>query len=377
MATCTARQPATGGAINGRVTDATDAVLPGVTVTISSEALMGTQSAVTTEGGLFRFPVVPPGEYTLAFVLDGFETITQRAYVSIGFTATVNAELGIAIVKDTVVVERRAPVVDRQSTAVSTSFTAYQLGNLPGARSMGAILGATPAVQMTRFDVGGNTELTGIYGAYGTFGQNRPTVEGIGVSGLLPYGVTLDFGSFEEVSVGTGAHNPEWGLPGVQMQFITKSGGNRYRATLYADYENRHWQSFNIDAGQIARGARGGNGLEPRDSNRMWSYRDVNADVGGYRQEGRHLVVFVSARSRRFDAPGQLPGQTISNAYLEHHRQDDLSGDRSRQTDRLCAGRTQPSAKPSWSFWTSGWRSGPTTAVHQAEDPTSEQLGGV
>jgi hypothetical protein len=113
---------ANGGAINGRVTDATGAVLSGVAVTISSEALMGTPSAVTTEDGLFRFPVVPPGEYTLAFALDGFETITQRDFVTIGFTATVNTQLDIASMKDSVVVERRAPVVDRHSTAVSTSF---------------------------------------------------------------------------------------------------------------------------------------------------------------------------------------------------------------------------------------------------------------
>ena len=66
------------------------------------------------------------------------------------------------------------------------------------------------------------------------------------------------------------------------MQFITKSGGNQYRGTLYADYENRAWQSFNIDESQIARGAQGGGGLSPGDANRLWSYHDLNADVGGY-----------------------------------------------------------------------------------------------
>ena len=364
-----------GGAINGRVTDATGAVLPHVTVTISGDALMGTQSAVTTEEGLFRFPVVPPGEYTLAFALDGFENITQRAFVTIGFTATVNAELGIASVKDSVVVERRAPVVDRQSTAVSTSFTAYQLGNLPGARSMGAILAATPAVQMTRFDVGGNTELTGIYGAYGTFGQNRPTVEGITMSGLLPYGVALDFGSFEEVSVGTGAHNPEWGLPGVQMQFIAKSGGNRYRATLYADYENRHWQSFNIDADQIARGARGGNGLAPRDSNRMWSYRDVNADVGGYVKKD---VIWWYTSVRDQDVSTRLVNFPVK-PYRTHISNITAKttyrvGERDKVIAFAQAGRNhQPNRLGP--FGPAGSALGPTTAVHEAEDSTSEQLG--
>ena len=44
----------------------------------------------------------------------------------------------------------------------------------------------------------------------------------------------------------------------------------------------RDWQSFNIDEGQIRRGAQGGGGLSPRDANRLWGYHDLNADVGGY-----------------------------------------------------------------------------------------------
>ena len=137
---------------------------------------MGAASATTTDEGLFRFPVVPTGEHTLAFTLDGFETITQRVVVSIGFTATVEARLQLAALTAVVNVERSVPVVDRDSTSLTTSFNAFQLGNLPGARNMGTILSATPAVQMTRFDVGGSSELTGGYGAYGTFGQTgRPS----------------------------------------------------------------------------------------------------------------------------------------------------------------------------------------------------------
>ena len=107
-------------------------------------------------------------------------------------------------------------------------------------------------------------------------------VEGIDVAGIFPSGFTLDYGSFDEVSVGTAVHGAEWPAPGVQMQFISKSGGNRYRGTLYADYERNDWQSFNIDESQITRGAQGGDGLSPREANRLWSYHDINADVGGY-----------------------------------------------------------------------------------------------
>ena len=66
------------------------------------------------------------------------------------------------------------------------------------------------------------------------------------------------------------------------MQIVSKSGGNHYRGKVYADFANRDWQSFDIDEGQVDRGAQGGRGLSPRDANRLWSYHDINADVGGF-----------------------------------------------------------------------------------------------
>jgi hypothetical protein len=108
---------ATTGAINGTVTDHTGAVLPGVTIVISSDALMGNKgmrTAVANSEGLYRFPALPPGEYTLVFTLAGFRTATREGvFVTIGFTATVNVALDIASLKASLVVERRAPVVDR------------------------------------------------------------------------------------------------------------------------------------------------------------------------------------------------------------------------------------------------------------------------
>ena len=107
-------------------------------------------------------------------------------------------------------------------------------------------------------------------------------IEGISMSGIFSTGLTLNFGSFDEVSVGTAAHGPEWPLPGVQMQIIVRSGGNQYHGSVYGDYENRALQSFNIDGDQIGRGAQGGPALPPREANRVWSDHDLNADIGGY-----------------------------------------------------------------------------------------------
>jgi Carboxypeptidase regulatory-like domain/TonB dependent receptor-like, beta-barrel len=272
------------GAVEGRVIDATGAVLAGVAVTVSSDALMRPRQTLSDMEGFYRFPALPPGAYALAFARQGFAASHRDAvHISVGFTATIDVVMDLAAVEEQVTVEHRSPVVDKQSVAIATNFDAAELGNLPGARNMAAILAATPAVYLTRFDVGGNTAALGVEnGAFGTTANNRPMVEGIDTTGVQGTGFTFDYGSFDEVFVTTAAHTTEWPKPGVQMQFIAKSGGNQYRGAVYADYENRAWQSFNIDEDQIARGVEQGGGLSERETNRLWGYHDVNADVGGF-----------------------------------------------------------------------------------------------
>jgi hypothetical protein len=165
---------------------------------------------------------------------------------------------------------------------VTANFNAQEISDLPTSRSIFAILSATPAVHVGRFEVGGTTGEASLYSAYGTQSANRPMIEGISVSGIFATGLTLNFGSVDEVSVGTAAHGPEWPLPGVQMQIIVRSGGNHYHGSVYGDYENKALQSFNIDSDQIRRDAQGGLALPPREANRVWSDHDLNADVGGY-----------------------------------------------------------------------------------------------
>jgi hypothetical protein len=200
------------GAINGSVSDTTGAALPRVTIVVSGASLMGTRTTVTNTDGLYRFPALAPGDYRLAFTLAGFKTVEREAiHFSGGFAATVNVEMEIATLQDKVIVERISPVIDRQSTAIGATFEARQLADLPSARSMWAIQTATPAVYMERFDL--NASATGVGGpisAYGTAGFNRPMIEGISVTGINPTRFTVNYGAFDEVSVSTAAHGPEW-----------------------------------------------------------------------------------------------------------------------------------------------------------------------
>jgi hypothetical protein len=290
---------ATTGALNGWVTDASGAGLPGVTVVASGTGLIRPRPAVTDARGRYEFPAVPPGDYTLVFSLPAFSRVSREDIrVNLGETTTVDQVLDLAARQETVVVPGRSPVLDRSGTAIAVSLDARQLADLPASRSSSAIIDATPGVQLTRFDVGGSAgPAGGPFSAYGQAGLNRPTIEGISITGYNPLAFTLDYGSFEHVAVGLGAHGPEWPWPGVVVNVITKSGGNRPSGSLYVDYEPRNWQAFNIDEDQIRRGAQFAADLRAEEANRLWSYRDVNVDTGGPLRKDR-LWWYLSLRNQ-------------------------------------------------------------------------------
>ena len=145
------------GTIQGRVTDAQGAVLPGVTVTATSPSALGAQTTVTTETGNYRFPAIPPGTYAVTYELTGFTIINREGIqIALGFTATVNVELALATLQETVTVSGESPIIDTTATRVVQNFKLEQLQALPNGRDMWSLLAVTPGVQMSRIDVGGN-----------------------------------------------------------------------------------------------------------------------------------------------------------------------------------------------------------------------------
>src|SRR5438045_8379825 len=147
----------TTGAINGKITDASGAVMPGVTVTITSPSMQGTRTDTTGADGIYRFSAIPPGDYTVRYELSGFETqIREGLRVGLGFTATVNIELRVARLTESVTVSGQSPVVAVATTKTSTNFDAQQLASLPTARDFWSILAAPPAIPQERIDVRGS-----------------------------------------------------------------------------------------------------------------------------------------------------------------------------------------------------------------------------
>lgn len=309
------------GAINGKVTDASQAVMPGVTVTLTSPSQMGIRTTVTDADGTYRFTAVTPGDYVVLFELGGFSSVRNEGIrVGLGFTATVNAELKVASLQESVTVTGQSPVVDTSATQIGNSFDAKQLSALPTSRDYFSLLAGSPAVQMSRIDVGGSTNGTQqAFVVYGTSGQVRVMFEGINATEATgAFGNYPDIGAMEEVQINTAAHNAEASTPGVQSQFISKSGGNQFRGTFYGGYSSEQWQSKNIDADQIKRGLAGGGGIAAEDVNRLSSYQDENVGLGGYVTKDR-LWWYGSYRHQdvkaRFVNFPVKPQTTILNNY--------------------------------------------------------------
>src|SRR5919106_6805950 len=271
------------GTIQGRVADAQGAVLPGVTVTATSPALIQPQTTVTSETGNYRFPAVPPGTYELTYELAGFNALKRSGIsITLGFTANVNVELALATLQETVTVSGASPVIDTSATRIQQNFKMEQLQSIPNGRDMWALLAVTPAVQMSRIDVGGNRAGTQTgFTAYGQTGQVRVLIEGINTTeGTGGAGFYFDYGSLEEVFLGTSGQSAEMPNPGVQSQFIARSGSNQFEGEYHLDWYNNSLQGSNIPDEYTASTAFNGGPIREH-SNEIDRYYDHDINVGG------------------------------------------------------------------------------------------------
>jgi hypothetical protein len=345
-----------------------------VTIIIASPSMQGTRTTVTGEDGTYRFPAVPPGEYRITYELNGFGTVVRDAIrVTLGFTATVNVELKVATLEETVTVTGESPVVDTASTATSTNFDYQRLASLPNARDFWTVLAAAPSIQVARIDVAGSAAGTQTpYSAYDTKSdQHRPMVEGIvNTEGTNAAGWYYDYGSVDEVSVGTGTHGAEMPTPGVLTQFISKSGGNTYKGRFYADYQSEDVQAKNIDDSfvRLCPGSNCGN-LVPSDLNRLTGYHDVNADIGGFITRDR-LWWYFSVRDQNIQS--RLPNFPVK-PFETGLRNISGKGTYSLSTNNKLIGyagwgrKSQPNRMDTYLI-------GALTARHSAEDSTWQQL---
>ncbi len=302
------------GTIQGRVSDSQGAVLPGVTVTATSPALIQPQTTVTSETGNYRFPAVPPGTFSVSYELAGFNTLKRDGIsITLGFTAQVNVELALATLQETVTVSGASPVIDTSTTRIQQNFKMEQLQSLPNGRDMWALLAVTPSVQMGRIDVGGNRAGTQTpYSAYGMSGQVRVLIEGINTTeGTGGAGFYFDYASLEEAFIGTSGQSAEMPNPGVQSQFIARSGSNTFQGEYHLDWYNNSLQGSNIPDSYIVPTAFNNSPIRVH-SNEITKYYDHDINLGGPLKKDR-LWMFATYREQ-FNAVAQ-PQFTFDSTF--------------------------------------------------------------
>jgi hypothetical protein len=250
--------------IAGIVRDSTGAVLPGVTVEASSPALIEKARTVVTDSeGRYNVVDLRPGSYAVTFALAGFNTVRREGVeLTSGFTATVNADMPIGALEETVTVTAASPLVDVQNTRRQTVLSDELLATLPtGTQGVGTIITVTPGVSGA-VDVGGSA---GAYRAMGTpqsvafHGRvgMKVTYDGHNILNMAGDGnvsYIINSQTVEEMVLESGGISAESSSSGISTNGVPKEGGNRYSFSLTGLFTNDSLQSENLSDDLKARG---------------------------------------------------------------------------------------------------------------------------
>jgi Carboxypeptidase regulatory-like domain len=288
--------------ITGVVQDASGAVLPGVTVEASSPVLIEkVRSAVTDGSGQYRIVDLRPGVYTVTFALTGFSTVKREGIELRGsFTASVNADLSVGSLAETITVSGESPVVDLQNTQAERALTKDVLDVIPAGRSHLTQAVLIPGLTSTQgaargnlMDVGGTRNLqntlVSIHG--GRVEDTRVMIDGVRIGNMSGAGQWHNFvpdqGSTQEVVIDYGAVSAEQISGGLKINHVPREGGNNFKGSFYVTAVNESWQQNNITDDLRARGL-----SEPNRLRRMY---DINPNMGGPIVRDK-LWFYVSAR---------------------------------------------------------------------------------
>src|SRR5687767_8990168 len=312
------------GTITGSVKDTSGAVLPGVTVEVSSPALIEkVRSVVTDDGGLYRIVNLPPGTYVLTFTLPGFNTVRREGIeVSPSFTATIDADMRVGAIEETVTVTGESPIVDVQSSAQTRTMTDQAFKELPSGGSWIQMAALVPAIQASNMDVGG--VLGDQTGAQVSAHGSRPAdgvsmIDGLRIGNMYISSnltnMSLSPLLFDQVDVQLSGQQAETGTNGVIMNAIPKSGGNRFSGSALVNGSGPSLQGDNVTARLNARGLAGA-------SSTLKKLYDINGAIGGPIKQDK---VWFYATSRYFTNEFFLAGRffPVDNAAVQ--RQNDTS----------------------------------------------------
>ena len=248
--------------IAGVVRDTTGAVMPGVTVEASSPALIEKVRAAVTDGqGRYNIVDLRPGVYTVTFSLVGFSTIRREGVeLPTSFTATVNADLRVGALEETITVSGDAPVVDTTNVVRRQVVDTETIDAMPTSKNWSTIGVMTIGVLSNQNDVGGSAgeHQNQLKAHGGSFNDRLVQMDGLMISNMACNysctGLSTNDASTQELSYEIGAISAETGGGGVRVNIIPKEGGNTFSGSAFFNFANSGLQATNLDQALMDQG---------------------------------------------------------------------------------------------------------------------------
>jgi hypothetical protein len=297
------------GTLAGVARDATGAVLPGVTIEAASPALIEkVRTTVTDQSGQYRIVDLRGGTYTVTFTLPGFVTVRREGVELAGeVIVTINADMRIGQLAETITVTGETPIVDVRSTTRQQVMTRDIIDQLPTSRNYSSFGYLLPGVNTSARDVGGAggdtmSQLT-IHGSRP--GDQRVMQNGVNTMTLQVNGdrgiAVPNPGMASEVTIDVSGLSAEQGQGGIRINYIPRDGGNTFSGFAFATFANNDMQSNNLTDDLRTRGLPTPNAIK--------TTYDVNPGFGGPLRRDR-LWFYFTGRVNRAD---QYPGGAFVN----------------------------------------------------------------
>ena len=289
--------------IGGTVTDATGAVLPGVTVDVRSpEIIEQVRTAVTDGNGQYLVVALEPGTYSITYSLPGFGTLVREGIeLSLGFTANVDVQLTVGDIAETITVSGASPVVDIQNVDQRAVMDRELIETIPSGKSISALgllvpgmTGAQAYGTSLQQDSGGLTaqimQRMSIHG--GNADDQVININGMDVAEPHTQGGDLGYfppENFEEMAFNYSGNSAEFETGGVSINMIPREGANTFSGSVYTAFSFPDLLANNLDDDLRSRGVESATELVEN-----WT---VNPSFGGPIVEDR-VWFFVTHSSR-------------------------------------------------------------------------------
>jgi hypothetical protein len=240
------------GAIKGTVKDSEGTPLPGVNITLTGVKI-APRTVISSERGNFRFMSLPVAkDYVLRLELPGFTTvIREQLDVSFGRNITLNVVLKMATLEEEITVVGESPIIDTKKTQVGVNITDEMIMSLPTSRNPWVIMSLVPGMLIDREDVGGNEagQQSAYYGHGGSDSDTTWSIDGANITDNSALGAApayVNISGYDELQINYGNNDVRSQTGSVQLNIISKRGGNAYSGMFYMDVEVDSWQAENL-----------------------------------------------------------------------------------------------------------------------------------